>query len=290
MEKNKSSKTAEGVAMSRAIESRRPERDRVIYDPYAQIFLSKKSKKWINNPIRAFLFKFLGNMKFPGFRGSIISRVRFMNECIKETFPDNFTQLVLLGAGYDMSAYCFRDILKDARIFEVDHPDTQKNKLEQIKNKITDTPDNIVYVPVNFETDDLKESLISQGYSPSAQTLFICEGVTCYLEKNSVEQTLDFIVANSAKGSKLAFDFFPPDVIDGTSADRLGKALHDLVKGHGESFKFGVSANEIEDFLKDHHFAQIDHCSPSKIRDRYFHGNNINRKVSDLFNFVCATT
>lgn len=290
MEKNQSSETAKGVAAYRMIESIRPKKDRVIYDPYAELFLDKKWIKWIRNPIQVLFLKFLGNIKFPGFRGSVIARVRFMNECIKECFPNHFNQLVILGAGYDMSAYCFRDILADANVFEVDHPSTQIEKLSRIQNQVDQIFENITYVSVNFETDDLKNSLLTRGYSPSQKTLFIWEGVIHYLDKESVEKTLDFVVENSAKGSKLAFDFFPPEVIDGSSSDRLSKAMQKLVSKVGEPYKFGIEVDSVEKFLKNHGFTKIHQTCSSEVKNTYFHGNNKNRKISDLFNFVCATT
>ncbi|MDM8535162.1 class I SAM-dependent methyltransferase [Desulfobacterales bacterium HSG17] len=290
MKKKISSESAKGVAAYRMIESIRPEKDRIIYDPYAQLFVEDKPKKWIQSPIRLLFLKFIGNLKFPGFRGALAARSRFMNECIKDYFPDNFQQLVILGAGYDMSAYCFRDVLVEARVFEVDHPNTQKEKVSKIREQIKDVPDNVTYVPVNFDTDDLKDALLTHGYSPLKKTLFLWEGVTYYLEKESIERTLDFIVNNSAKGSKLAFDYFPPEVIDETSTDRLGKVLPQFVKKFGEPFKFGIEKNQIENFLVRHGFFNVHQISSTKMKDIYFNGKNKNRKVSALFNFVCATT
>ncbi len=290
MEENKSSRSAKGVAAYRMIESIRPESDRIIYDPYAQLFLDNRSKKWIQSPIRLLLLKFLGSLKLPGFRRALVTRSRFMNECIKDCFPDDFEQLTILGAGYDMSAFCFRDILADATVFEVDHPSTQKKKVSKIKEQLKSVPDNITYIPVNFDTDDLKSSLLANGYSPMKKTLFLWEGVTYYLEKKSIESILNFIVNNTPKGSKLAFDYFAPEVIKGTSPDRLGKALPKFVKKHGEPFKFGIKKNQIELFLKRHGFSNVHQISSIEMRDIYFQGKRKNRETSDLFNFVCATT
>ncbi len=290
MRKNKSSGTAEMTTVYKAIESIQPEKDRVIYDPYAMLFLGERWKKLIKNPFSLWFMKQLGKIKYPGFRNSIIARVRFMNECIKVCFPGDYKQIVFLGAGFDMSAYCFRDILSDARVFEVDHPNTQNDKIAKIKEHIKDVSDNITYVPVNFETDDLKESLTANGYVTSEKTLFIWEGVIYYLKKEAAEQTLDFIIHNSAKGSQLAFDYLPPEVINGTSTDRLGKKMQSSLKKFGEPFKFGITGHEIDKLLKKHGFTDIRKCSSIEARDTYFHGNNQTRKVSSIFNFVCATT
>ena len=291
MQKNKPSETAEAMATHRAVESMRPENDRVIYDPYVKLFIGSKRQKLLNSPFRLWLMmKLLSWLKFPGVHSSIIARARFMQECIKKCFPGDFTQLVILGAGYDMNAYCFRDILSHAKVFEIDHPNTQNDKITKIKEHIKNIPENIVYVPVDFETDDLKKSVIKNGFSPSEKTLFLWEGVTYYLEKESVEQTLQFIIENSAHGSKLAFDYFPPEIVDGISKDRATKELHKVVKKLGEPYKFGIKSDEIDTFLTHHNFTTIHKSSSKDIRDTYFHGANKKRKVSHLFNFVFATT
>lgn len=290
MQKKRASESAETLAAHRAVESMRSENNRIIYDPYAKLLLGNKLATMINSPFRLWLMTLFVNLKFPGFQGSVLARVRFMNECIKECFSGDYTQLVILGAGYDMSAYCFRDILTGARVFEVDHPDTQKDKLTKIKEKIEEIPDNITYVQVDFDTDNLKESLIMSGYSPSGKTLFILEGLIYFLERESIEQILNFIVENSAQGSKVAFDYFPPEVIDGTSTERLGKEMHNIVKKIGEPYKFGIEADDIDVFLRRHRFTDIKKSSSIEIKNAYFHGDNKKRKVSHLFNFVCAST
>lgn len=290
MQKNTASETAEGVAAYRAIESKQPESHRVIYDPYAHIFLGDKWGKMVSSPFLNWLGMLYGKIKFPGFYASVIARVRFINECVKECFPDDFKQLVILGAGYDMSAFCFQDILSNAHVFEVDHPITQEHKMSKINERVKTVPDNITYVPINFESDDLKEVLIKAGYQPSLKTLFIWEGVVYYLEKETIQQTLNFIVDNSAQGSKVAFDYLPPEVVEGTSNDRLGKEIYHLVQKIGEPYKFGISTDDVDDFLKDLRFTNVRKCSSSEIRDSYFNDKRKKSKVSDVFNFVCATT
>lgn len=290
MQKNKSSETAEGVAVIRAMESSRPENDRGINDPYAKMFIGGKWLKWVKYPFLTWLFRNLGNIKYPGFRGSVIARVCFMNQCIKECFPGEFSQLVILGAGYDMSGYIFRDDLMGSKVFEVDHPDTQNLKRAGIVEHLNDCPDNIVYIPVDFETDDLKRSLLNHGYSRSEKTLFLWEGVSYYLKREIVEQTLDFVVDNSVAGSRLAFDFFPPEVADGTSNEKLGKEMYKLVNKLGEPYKFGIGKDQMLRLLKEHHYTNIQHYTAMDIKKTFFAEDRINKKVSSLFNFVCADT
>ena len=78
---------------------------------------------------------------------------------------DGLEQLVLLGAGYDTRAYRITG-LNHVTVFEVDHPNTQSFKIEKINQILESTPDNVVYVPVDFETEYLGPKLFDYGYDP----------------------------------------------------------------------------------------------------------------------------
>ena len=66
--------------------------------------------------------------------------------------------------------------------------------------------------------------------------------------------------------------------------------MNKLVEKIGEPYKFGIEPDDIENFLKHYRFKHIYKSSASEVRNTYFHGDNKNRKVSILFNFVHATT
>ena len=56
------------------------------------------------------------------------------------------------------------------------------------------------------------------------------------------------------------------------------------------AMKFGIESDGIDNFLKRYSFKHIYKKSTKEMRDEYFHGDNKQRKVSKLFNFVRATT
>ena len=66
-----------------------------------------------------------------------------------------------------------------------------------------------MYVPVDFETENLGERLVIQGYDRSLKTLFLMEGLVMYIPPEAIDETLSFIVKNSGKGSTILFDYYP---------------------------------------------------------------------------------
>ncbi|GAI58080.1 unnamed protein product, partial [marine sediment metagenome] len=45
------------------------------------------------------------------------------------------------------------------RVFEVDHPDTQRAKIEKVKKIFGSLPDDVVYVPIDLDKRRLNEGL-----------------------------------------------------------------------------------------------------------------------------------
>jgi methyltransferase (TIGR00027 family) len=124
--------------------------------------------------------------------------------------------LVILGAGYDTRAYRFDKLKEEVKVFEVDHPATQKVKIEKVSKALGSLPGHVVYVSVDFEKERLDKKLSESGYNKSLKTLFIWEGVTMYLTAEAVDETLAFVAGNSGKGSSIIFNYIFRSVLDGT--------------------------------------------------------------------------
>ena len=72
-------------------------------------------------------------------------------------------QYVMLGAGLDTFAFRAKEFLSKHRVFEVDHPLTQKDKIERITRAGCTIPDNLTFVPADFTKDNVAERLIDGG-------------------------------------------------------------------------------------------------------------------------------
>jgi methyltransferase (TIGR00027 family) len=122
-------------------------------------------------------------------------------------------QVVILGAGLDGRAWRMRE-LKDAIVFEVDHPDSQREKIARIERaQLKPTAGEVRFVPVDFTRDSLDAALAQAGHDASAPTKWIWEGVVMYLTPAQIDATLEVVRARSAPSSPLAVVYHSPALI-----------------------------------------------------------------------------
>lgn len=274
-------KMAEAIAMIRAYESSKHEDERICYDPYAIRFINPK--------ILEYVAKHRGeaNASAENNSGSIVARVRYFDDFVKKSVNEGLEQLVIFGAGFDTRAYRIKG-LENIKIFEVDHPDTQRFKVQKIKEIFGSIPEPVVYVPVDFETQTLSENLFDNGYNQSLKTLFIMEGLVMYISPNGIAETLSFIAENSGKGSAVIFDYFPESVIDGTNELEIAQDIRNFAMQQGEPLQFGIKEDKLEEFLSTFGFSNVQNVTAEDYKKAYFNGKNENRNVCELVYFAHA--
>jgi methyltransferase (TIGR00027 family) len=149
---------------------------------------------------------------------ALAMRVAFLDAWVLEAANP---QVVILGAGLDTRAWRLAP-LRDAHVFEVDHPSTQAYK--QAHAGALGAPlGKHTYVPVDFDRDDLATALSAAGHDPTVPTTWVWEGVTLYLDDAAVRGTLDRVRAASAPGSVLLAHYHEPE------PDRRGSAVRRIV-------------------------------------------------------------
>jgi len=164
------------------------------------------------------------------------ARIWFFDAAVGQYLPD-VAQFVILGAGFDTRAYRLPNDTP-VRVFEVDSPRTQMVKRETLKKAGIDSS-RVTFVPADFETEDWLACLTAAGFDPGERTLFLWEGVTMYLDREAVEDTLRKI-ASTAHGSVVVFDYFTTEALESRALYwRYGRAA---AKAAGETLKFGVDS------------------------------------------------
>jgi methyltransferase (TIGR00027 family) len=162
------------------------------------------------------------------------ARVTFFDSAVDRALP-GIDQLVILGAGFDTRPY---RLPPDTPVssFEVDAARTQAVKREILDRAGIDTH-KVAFVSADFEKDDWLAKLVDAGFDVGRPALFLWEGVTMYLDRNAIEDTLRK-VASCATGSLLAFDYFTTEALDSrTPYWRFGRAA---ATAAGEPLRFGV--------------------------------------------------
>lgn len=187
--------------------------------------------------------------------GYLQSRTQFIDNLLMNS---NAYQIVILGAGMDTRFYRLHEKLPpDCKLFEVDTKYTLAYKLNVINYNrsvfsteiCTDTKkyvNRVTYCECNFEDENFMSILKAKGYDENGPadrpTIFIMEGVSYYLQKEDVMETINKI-RHCRHGTILCFDFatnFWDDSEENRAVPSVRTFIH-FLKKIGEPFRFGIS-------------------------------------------------
>ena len=98
-------------------------------------------------------------------------RHRFSEDRMRAARDRGVSQVVLLGAGLDTFALREPGIAGRMLFVEIDHPDSQRWKLERLRALGLSTP-SVKYVPVDFASQNLEEKLGAAGVRMEQPTFF----------------------------------------------------------------------------------------------------------------------
>jgi methyltransferase (TIGR00027 family) len=283
MKEQRSSRSAEGVALVRAIEAQKPEGERICYDPYARALIDGGISFTLSKLV---IDSGLYERMAPGAVALIITRERYIDDFLKAELSEGLDQVVILGAGFDTRAYRIAGIEK-VRVFEIDQPATQAVKLERLKKVIDPLPDHVTFIPVDFNTQTLGERLSAGGYNEHGKTLFIWQGVTYFLTPEGVDNTLAFIASHSGPDSAVIFDYFYSKILRDKSR-RDVKALQRAARLSGEQYLFGIDEGQIEPFLTRRGFRDVRNATLEDLKRLYLTGPNAGRAVPTGIALVSA--
>jgi methyltransferase (TIGR00027 family) len=282
------SETALATATMRALAAH-DEREEIRGSDYlAEIFLPEDRKAPLRDlKIRQWVMK---NKVAPGAYEFMIARTAFFDHVVRDALLRNIPQMVFLGSGYDSRPYRFKELLRETRMFELDARPTQLRKKEVIERSGIPMPDQLTFVPVDFNRDNLKDVLSAAGFSRGERALFVWEGVTYYLPAKVVDNTLGVIRAISPDGSSICFDFASLST-EALSEEGAKKLREHMKSNHpAEPTKFGIPQGKLGTFLAERGYAMIEHLSASEMEARYLtlrDGSTVG-KVPALFSLVHA--
>lgn len=185
-------------------------------------------------------------------------RSRFVEDQLLASLPGGITQLVLLGAGLDTVAYRSPHITAQIDVFEVDFPATQAWKRRVLAASGVTIPDNVTFVPCDFERQTLVEALDEGGVRPDRKTFFTWLGVQPYLTPASVTSTLD-VVATFPAGSELVMDLLT--TAPASDGDLVREGSDRMLSSIGEPWQSWFEPEEFEGILKRRGYSNVEMVS-----------------------------
>ncbi len=215
-----------------------------------------------------------------------LSRISFAENELKK-FADKYENCQYIICGSGMDTFSFRNDNSKIKIFELDHPDTQKYKLAKIKELEWNIPNNVKYVPIDFARDNMQEVLLKNSFNPKIPTFVAILGVTYYLTLPTFEQTLKNISQLAKSDVKIVFDYPDETTFAGDNASRVTR-LAEITENLGEPMLHGFSIAELNDAIHRHNLKIEIHLNPNEIEKLFFDGKIDNQKAYENIHFISA--
>ena len=282
MEQNCSSRTALRVAMLRAAHQIL-DHPRIFDDPLALLVLGRENVP-AQDPNQTWLKETLSSRVL---RASLAARSRFAEDQLHAAVKQGVDQYVILGAGLDTFAYRNpypRDAL---HVFEVDHPATQIWKRTRLELAGIPIPKTLTFSPVNFETQSLVDGLRGADLDTGKCAFFSWLGVTMYLTKDAISDTLQFVSSMPA-GSGIVFDYMiPPSRLNPIDRKAFDSLAHRVALA-GEPFQTFFDPFSLKLTLEAMGFGQVEDLDPEEMDALYFRGQTDTSQVGRIAHMINA--
>ena len=228
---NKVGMTSLGMAAARARESRRA--DALFQDPFAEALAGPANNASPRNSL----------VQESDEAPYLEIRTRFFDDLLMEIVSvEGVRQVVLLGAGMDARAYRL-DWPPDTHLFEVEQSAVLQVK-DDILNSLGAKPTcNRLPLGLNIVGDDFETPLVSAGFDPGKPVVWLAEGLSYYLEEESVRKLIETLSSLSVSNSHIAADFVNADFFTSEGT----KVWLNHMENFGAPWRFGT--NSPEEFL-----------------------------------------
>ncbi|GLW29216.1 class I SAM-dependent methyltransferase [Actinoplanes regularis] len=246
-------RTADGVAMMRALEQHAPRR--LFDDPLSPRMISGwPSVIAARRPLR-WLFLHALERAGPGLYGAVICRTRAIDDACRAALATGISRVVIVGAGMDTRPYRMPEMAA-AEVWEFDLASTQAVKKATLARALDALPANVSYIPLDLTAPDAADVLAGAG---AGRTLLICEAVTMYVTGEAVDRVLAY-AGGLAAGSRVILTYLPRAEADRSENRRWSRRLGWRSAYHPAEFADRLRAyglTPLADLGADDHQAQL---------------------------------
>jgi methyltransferase (TIGR00027 family) len=219
----------------------------ILYDPFAMKILREDEKD---------VLQFANEHPLVSIgRLFTTARSRIAEDALSRAVERGVRQIVILGAGLDTFALRNPHGARQIRIYEVDHPATQAWKRQRLAEAQIALPPWLILVQVDFERDDVGETLVAAGFQQNAPAFFTWLGVVPYLTQDAIGRTLDYM--SSIQNSEVVF------------ARQLEKERTEQLKKIDERSVSRFEPAGIAAILRSHGFCAIEDINFQEIASRF---------------------
>jgi len=268
--------TAYGVALHRYVHLIYDESPIIVDDDVIERLLNDDIKRNVMNTREKYLTR-----EMCALRAHVLIRSRFTEDVITEAIKKGTDQVIILGAGLDTCSLRFAPKHNEVKFYEIDKPDSQAEKKRLIGQSDIRLPGNVVFIPTDFEDESLKDRMIENGIEFRKKAVISWLGVTMYLSKEAVKETLA-VCAKFQKESKIVLTY--------ANSENGSKRIEQRAAAAGELWMSNFSDQEISELIAEVGFRKGYVVDPGTILQRYFVERHDNLRMPRRLNIAVGET
>lgn len=178
-----------------------------------------------------------------------------------------YPQLLVLGAGFDGRAIWLDEFRPGTTtIYELDNAIKLQQKQTHLQQNGIARPAWLRPVPGNLTDPKLPQTLLAKGLDPSQPLLVLAEGLFFFVVTQAVKAVLNPAWLGLAKGSRLIFDCWSTDRVQGLNAqliDKIGQPLF-------HPFPYDTNPDNLQHTLLDLGYSHVTITPISDLAKTYF--------------------
>ncbi len=276
MRANRPSHTAKKIAMNLVFAEGVPEIKPLLPEGLAKMteelmVRGGAMKSWeaslVHRPWFQKLTEVLERRLAPGLILHLALRKRWYEDEVRRAIAGGVSQVLNVGAGYDILCLRLAAEVPDVTFVEVDHPATQAVKRRGLE-ALGPMPKNLHLVAVDLGSTSL-ESALSRvgGWKKDARSVVLAEGLLMYLKEASVTAFLEAVRANTGKGSLLLATCIRSDEYENLGV--LSRLTSFSLKLIGEPWYWTMPEKDIGGFFEERSYRRVTDPSRVDFRKRY---------------------
>jgi methyltransferase (TIGR00027 family) len=272
----KGSSTAKGVSVLRAVHQLIDGDYLLLNDPIIVKLLGDEIKNYIlQNKDRFY------QPEMMTLRSHIVLRSRYAEDCLEQAYYNGVRQFIILGAGMDTFAYRQPVWAHDIHIVEADHPASQAAKILSLQNAGISIPENLSFVRVDLESDDLSAIFNESVLDPNKPVLISCLGVLVYLSARAIEKIFEF-AGSLPPNSEFIFTVTQKRDKNQLTSPEVIAALE------GEPWISHFEQDTLVNLLKESGFRDISYLTTEEAKRLYFSNGQIKLEPPEFSSIVRA--
>ena len=259
--------TADLVASARAWHMRHP--TPIFEDPYAKDLCGPVLGAALRfRPVEWLLFKVALAPVMPASM-CVVMRARYAEQALERAVEEGIRQYVIIGAGMDSFAFRRPDLLEKIDAFEIDHPVTQRKKLDRIAKAGFKVPKNHHFVAADLSQVSTVEALARSAFDMSKPTFLSLLGVIYYLTPETLAETAGSIAQGLPPGTRLVFDYLLDEASCSLSDRPFRERMLKFVKGRGEPMRSSYSLAQMNALMAREGFEPVESFEITELEDGY---------------------